>query len=199
MRLETRRANPKSRDRAPSADGWIPDPPERASASRRREKPHPSAPSLFLPPSSLSTQFPEPKECGTATSPSRASSATTAALSDETKASPGDHILDLESSPDGAELPSWEEIIAEESEEAKLKAERKALQAETEAKLRALADRRSATSSGRKPARGGAKPSSRGSPSGPARATSAYESTKRSTSKWWRTSSGAGGSSSRSW
>ncbi len=57
-------------------------------------------------------------------------------LSDETKASL-ETILDLESSPDGAELPSWEEIIAEESEEAKLKAERKALQAETEAKLRA--------------------------------------------------------------
>ena len=59
-------------------------------------------------------------------------------LSDETKASL-ETILDLESSPDGAELPSWEEIIAEESEEAKLKAERKALQAETEAKLRASA------------------------------------------------------------
>ena len=43
-------------------------------------------------------------------------------LSDETKASL-ETILDLESSPDGAELPSWEEIIAEESEEAKLKEE----------------------------------------------------------------------------
>ena len=47
---------------------------------RRREKPRPSAPSLFLPPSSLSTQSPSPRRaCGTATSPSRASSATTAA------------------------------------------------------------------------------------------------------------------------
>ena len=59
MRLETRRANPKSRDRAPSADGWIPDPPERASASsadaRSLIPPHPHS-SSPLPPSPRSSR-----------------------------------------------------------------------------------------------------------------------------------------------
>ena len=46
-------------------------------------------------------------------------------------------ILDIESQPGGAELPSWEEIEAEETEEARLKAERKAALAEKEAAQRA--------------------------------------------------------------